>query len=80
MLKLIYLCIFELEQEMDRIAKLIKTILRYISRMFSKTPKRKFYYGKYFKHCRVRDNVILVESFHGSNISDSSLALVREIL
>lgn len=65
---------------MDRIAKLIKTILRYISRMFSKTPKRKFYYGKYFKHCRVRDNVILVESFHGSNISDSSLALVREIL
>lgn len=65
---------------MTRIKKLIKRLLMYITRMFSKTPKRKFYYGRYFKHCKVKDNVILVESFHGSNISDSSLALVREIL
>lgn len=48
--------------------------------MFSKTPKRKFYYGMFYKHCKVKSNVILVESFHGSNISDSSLALVRQIL
>lgn len=63
-----------------KISKLFKKLLKYIARMCSKTPKRKFYYGKYFKHCRVKKNVILVESFHGSNISDSSLALVREIL
>lgn len=64
----------------DKIKKIFNKLLRYIARMFSKTPKRKFYYGKYFKHRRVKDNLILVESFHGSNISDSSLALVREIL
>lgn len=72
-----------LEQKMDfsaRISKLIKKILRYISRLFEKTPKRKFYYGKYYKHCRVKENVILIESFHGSTISDSSLALAREII
>ena len=34
----------------------------------------------FYKHCKVKSNVILVESFHGSNISDSSLALVRQIL
>lgn len=64
----------------SKISKLIKKILKYISRIFSKTPKRKFYYGTFYKHCRVKDNLILVESFHGSNISDSSLALVRQIL
>ena len=63
-----------------KIKMLIKKILKYISRMFSKTPKRKFYYGMFYKHCKVKSNVILVESFHGSNISDSSLALVRQIL
>lgn len=63
-----------------KISKFLKKLLKYISRLFIKTPKRKFYYGKYYKHCKVRDNVILVESFHGSNISDSTLALVREII
>ena len=63
-----------------KIQRIIKKILKYISRMFSKTPKRKFYFGMFYKHCKVKDNVILVESFHGSNISDSTLALVRQIL
>lgn len=63
-----------------KIRKFIRKVLKYISRLFIKTPKRKFYYGRYFKHCKVRENVILAESFHGSTISDSSLALVREIL
>lgn len=64
----------------EKIQRIIKKILKYISRMFSKTPKRKFYFGMFYKHCKVKDNVILVESFHGSNISDSTLALVRQIL
>ena len=57
----------------EKIQRIIKKILKYISRMFSKTPKRKFYFGMFYKHCKVKDNVILVESFHGSNISDSTL-------
>lgn len=63
-----------------KMSKILKMLLKLFRRLFSKTPKRKFYYGMYFKHCRVKKNVILVESFHGSNISDSSLALVREII
>lgn len=45
-----------------------------------KQPKMKFIYAFFFKYFAVKKNTILVESFHGSNISDSSLALVREIL
>ncbi len=65
---------------LNKIKQLRKKLLKYIIRMCSKTPKRKFYYGMFYKHCKVKKNVILVESFHGSNISDSSLALVRQIL
>ncbi|MDD6728779.1 MAG: CDP-glycerol glycerophosphotransferase family protein [Eubacteriales bacterium] len=64
----------------EKLKKLIMKILRYIKRMFSKTPKRKFYYGRYYKHCKVKENVILAESFHGGTVSDSTLALVREII
>ena len=40
-----------------KIQRIIKKILKYISRMFSKTPKRKFYFGMFYKHCKVKDNV-----------------------
>ena len=41
----------------EKIQRIIKKILKYISRMFSKTPKRKFYFGMFYKHCKVKDNV-----------------------
>ena len=47
----------------EKIQRIIKKILKYISRMFSKTPKRKFYFGMFYKHCKVKDNVILVQIF-----------------
>lgn len=59
----------------------IKWMLRRSKTMFfTKAPKRKFFYAYFYKFFKVKPNTILVESFHGSNISDSSLALVREIL
>lgn len=60
--------------------KKLRKIKRLIPRLLSKTPKRKFYYAFFHKHFSVKENMILVESFHGSTVSDSSLALVREIL
>lgn len=62
------------------IAKIKKKFFNILRMLFSKAPKRKFFYAFFYKHCRIKSNSILVESFHGSNISDSSLALVREIL
>ena len=63
-------------------------LLRNIKKRFAKTqrmllakpPKMKFFYAFFFKYFKIVPDTILVESFHGSNISDSSLALVREIL
>lgn len=63
-----------------KLLKIKKAVVKRIKRMISKTPQRKFFYGFFYKHCRIKDNVILVESFHGSTVSDSSLAVVRQIL
>ncbi len=58
----------------------IKKFLLKIKRMITaKPPKLKFFYAFFYKHFKIVPGTILVESFHGSNISDSSLALVREI-
>lgn len=58
----------------------IRKFLLKIKRMITaKPPKLKFFYAFFYKHFKIVPNTILVESFHGSNISDSSLALVREI-
>lgn len=56
-----------------RFAKIKKMIM-------AKPPKMKFFFAFFFKFFKIVPDTILVESFHGSNISDSSLALVREIL
>ncbi len=56
-----------------------KTRLIY-KKLTAKPPKRKFFYAFYYKHKKVKPNTILIESFHGSNISDSSLVFAREIL
>lgn len=60
--------------------KLRKLLLKYKKMIFAKPPKLKFIYAFFYCHFNIKPDTILVESFHGSNISDSSLALVREIL
>lgn len=54
----------------------IKTIIKN-----SLDPKKnlKYWYGYYYEHTRVDNNIILLESFHGKNISDSPLMCAREI-
>lgn len=39
----------------------------------------KYLYGFFYKHGRIRKNQVLLESFHGRSIGDSSLVLAREI-
>lgn len=60
--------------------KIRKFLLRIKRMITAKPPKLKFFYAFFYKYFKIVPNTILVESFHGSNISDSSLALVREIL
>ncbi len=60
--------------------KIRKRLIK-IKRMITAKPaKMKFFFAFFYKYFKIVPDTILVESFHGSNISDSSLALVREIL
>lgn len=43
-------------------------------------PKVKFYYGYFIQHCKVNPKRILMESFHGKSISDSSYAVLQEMI
>lgn len=61
---------------MDKIRK----IIRFVKRLFLKTPKLKFIYAWHYKHSKIRDEQVLFESFHGKDISDSSLAILQEFL
>lgn len=61
---------------MDKIRK----IVRFIKRLFPKTPKMKFIYAWYFKHGKIQEKQVLFESFHGKDVSDSSLAILQEFL
>lgn len=58
----------------------IKKIIRFIKRLFPKTPKMKFVYAWYYKHAKLKEKQVLFESFHGKDVSDSSLAILKEFL
>ena len=59
----------------------IRRLLIRLKRMITaKPPKMKFFFAYFYKFFKIKSNTILVESFHGSNVSDSGLAMVREIL
>jgi CDP-glycerol glycerophosphotransferase (TagB/SpsB family) len=51
-----------------------------IARLFLKSARMKFFYGRYYKHTGVVDNRILFESFHGSTVSDSPLYILKELV
>ena len=44
-------------------------IIRFVKRLFPKTPKMKFMYAWYYKHAAVKEHQALFESFHGKDIS-----------
>ena len=51
-----------------------------LKRFFTIRPHLKYIYSLYVKYSKVKDNTILLESFHGQTINDSSLVMAREIL
>ena len=61
---------------MDKIRK----IYRFLKRLWTKTPKLKYVYAWYYEHSPIKNKQVLFESFHGKDISDSSLAILREFL
>ena len=58
----------------------IKKIKKKLKKLRKKQPKLKFIYAWYYKHSKVNEKQILLESFHGKDISDSSFAILREFL
>ncbi len=67
-------------KKLKKIKKRADKLKKRIIRLFSKTPKRKFYYGFFSKYLKVNKNIVLIESFHGQTVSDSGLVLAQEIL
>lgn len=65
---------------LSKIRKKLRAIKKKFKRVFSHKAQRKFFFQYFCNLCPVRDNVILIESFHGQNISDSGLVLAKEIL
>lgn len=52
-----------------------------IAQAATHTPaKQKYYYAEFCKHCPVDERRMLFESFHGKSISDSSYAVLQEMV
>ena len=60
--------------------KAIIKLNKKVKKFFTIKPHLKYIYGFHVKHSKVRENTILLESFHGQTINDSSLVMAREIL
>ena len=52
---------------------------RAIKRFGTKQTHMKYWYGYQYKHAGIKEDLILLESFHGKTINDSPLACAREI-
>ena len=61
---------------MDKIRKIVRSI----KKLWPKGPKLKFIYAWYYKHASIKEKQVLFESFHGKDVSDSSLAILKEFL
>ena len=64
---------------MSKVQK-IKRVIKLIPRAFTTLPKLKFYFGWHYKHSKVNEHQMLFESFHGKNISDSPLYVLKELM
>ena len=60
--------------------KVINTLQVKARKFFTIKPHLKYIYGFYVKHSKLKENTVLMESFHGQTINDSSLVLAKEIL
>ena len=66
----------EVIASVKKLNRKLKGIYRKLTR---RQPKLKFYYAIFYKHCKVNPQRMLVESFHGKNVSDSALAVLEEL-
>ncbi|MDO4532404.1 MAG: CDP-glycerol glycerophosphotransferase family protein, partial [Coriobacteriia bacterium] len=62
------------------IGKAYRTLRKKAKGLVTLSPKKKFYYAWFYKHCRVNEKRMLFESFHGKNVSDSTLAVLQEMV
>ena len=62
------------------IGKAYRSLRKKAKGLVSLSPKKKFYYAWFYKHCRVNEKRMLFESFHGKNVSDSTLAVLQEMV
>lgn len=60
--------------------KKVKRVVKLIPRAFTTLPKLKFYFGWHYTHTPVNEHQMLFESFHGKNISDSPLYVLKELM
>lgn len=65
---------------MKQLGKIKEKLLKYLEKAFSNVPKRKMFYQIYCNLFRVNKKIVLIEAFHGQNISDSSLEFAKEII
>jgi len=60
--------------------KFVSRVKNRLRDMFGRRSKLKYIYAYYYKYAHIQNNLILFESFHGKNISDSPLAVLKELL
>ena len=53
---------------------------RKLKRMAEKPPRLKFFYGWFYKHARIKKNQVLLESFHGRDLSDSPYYILKALM
>ncbi len=64
----------------DKVKRRYRKMRRRVGRVVKRGPKLKFVYGWHLTHSPIVDNRIIFESFHGKNISDSPLAVLKELM
>ena len=65
---------------LKKLKRKLKKIAVLLRRAFDAKSHRRFFYAYHYKHSSILKGTILIESFHGQNISDSGLLFAKEIL
>ena len=58
----------------------VNTIKKVASSLFRTPPKLRFYFAYFYKYAKVHPRRMLFESFNGKSISDSSYAVLQEMM
>ena len=65
---------------LKKLKKKYMKAVSYAKRFLEAKSHRRFVYAHYYKHSPIIKDTVLIESFHGQNISDSGLVFAKEIL